>query len=458
MGKLSAPDISYGAIGRIALPLWIANVAIIGGGTIDTIMAGRLGNEDLAGVALGAASMSCVFLGLAGVLNGLSPIVGHHYGARKFSKIGYELSQSLWLAAVLSVIGMFILGNTGLWTGLARVTGRVRDVAEIFLIVSVLGIPAVLGCRAFVSVFSAVSKPKITMYVSIGTLILKTPLNLIFMYGWFGGPHLGGAGAAISSTISVWLSLIIYAIVWKKDPFYHSMQCLKWFWPNMKAIAAQLRIGVPIGISTFFETSCFALLAILMGRFGPVMLSAHQIVGNLVTLCYMTPLSIGITSSVLVAQSLGARHPETAYQAMKNTLKCSTAIAVCASLILYFGRDALLRIFTDEAAVIAAAGPLIFFGALYQVFDCIQSVSSFALRGYRVTLLPMVFYGVFLWGVGIFGGYYLAFHARIIGGPFGGVGLWAACAIGLFLIAVLLLGYAIYIGRARLKENEQEAR
>ncbi|HAW44869.1 MAG TPA: MATE family efflux transporter [Sutterella sp.] len=452
MTKLKAPDISYRAIARLATPLWIANVCIIGGGTIDTIMAGHLGSADLAGVALGAASMTCVFLALAGVLNGLSPIVGHHYGARRKDLIGFELSQSLWLVVALSIIGMLILGNTWIWTGLSQVTGRVKDVAEVFLLVSVLGIPAVLASRSMVSVFSAVSKPRITMYVSAANLALKAPLNAVFMYGFGPIEGLGGAGAAISSTILVWLSLAIYVLAWKKDSFYAEMQCTRWYMPDMKSLKEQLKIGIPIGITTFFESSSFTFMAVFIGRLGPVTLAAHQIVANITALCFMVPLSIGITSSVLVAQSLGARHSEVAYLAMVRTLKAVTAIALTVSVTLYFAQDLVFDIFTNEETVAKTAAPLLLFGIFYHVFDSLQGVASFALRGYRVTFIPMVIYGIFLWGLGLSGGYYLAFYAQWLGGPFGASGFWGMTSISLMIVGLMLLVYALWIGKNRIRE------
>lgn len=96
--RLTPPDISGRAIAKLAGPIFVANIAIVGGGTIDTIMAGHLGADHLAAIALGLASMIMVFMGLVGILQGMSPLAGHHFGARKFEKIGFELSQCLWLA------------------------------------------------------------------------------------------------------------------------------------------------------------------------------------------------------------------------------------------------------------------------------------------------------------------------------------------------------------------------
>ena len=84
--RLTPPDISARAIAKLAGPIFVANIAIVGGGTIDTIMAGHLGADYLAAIALGLASMIMVFMGLLGILQGMSPLAGHHFGARKYEK------------------------------------------------------------------------------------------------------------------------------------------------------------------------------------------------------------------------------------------------------------------------------------------------------------------------------------------------------------------------------------
>ena len=240
--RLTPPDISPRAIAKLAGPIFVANIAIVGGGTIDTMMAGHLGADHLAAIALGLASMIMVFMGLVGILQGMSPLAGHHFGAKRYEQIGFELSQCLWLALALCFVGMPLLGCTDIWTNLAQAQGPVKEMAATYLLVSMCGLPAALGGRAFVSLNAAVSRPKVTMYVSLAMVALKAPLNAVFMYGWFGFDAMGGAGAAVSSTILSWLSFFAYILVWKRDAFYDRMRCSKFYWPQPKAMWAQLNI------------------------------------------------------------------------------------------------------------------------------------------------------------------------------------------------------------------------
>lgn len=456
--RLTPPDISGRAIAKLAGPIFVANIAIVGGGTIDTIMAGHLGADHLAAIALGLASMIMVFMGLVGILQGMSPLAGHHFGARKFEKIGFELSQCLWLAFFLCFIGMPLLGYTDIWTNLAQAQGPVKTMAAQYLLISMLGLPAAMGGRAFIALNAAVSRPKVTMYVSLAMLVLKAPLNAVFMYGWLGFDALGGAGAAVSSTILTWLSFFVYIYVWKKDSFYQLMRCKRFYGPDPQAMWAQLKIGIPIGLSTFFEVSSFTLMAIFISRFGAVTVSAHQIVANITSLCYMLALAIGISCTVLVSQCLGAGWPSVAEKATKKCLTIAVSVASIVALSLFFGRSFLLSLYTSDETVIRIGYSLILFGILYHVFDAMQCVSSFALRGYRVTFWPMVIYGVLLWGVGLFGGYYMAFIGEPFSTPLAAYGFWGMTALGLFLAGVALAITALYVARTRTKEEEAVAK
>ena len=118
LSRLQPPDTSYWAIIKLSLPVWISNVAIVGGATLDTLMTGHLGSTDLAAVAIGLAVSVSVFVALVGVMQGLSPIAGHHYGAGHHEKIGFELHQTIWLAILLAIIGMALMccdGRTRLY-------------------------------------------------------------------------------------------------------------------------------------------------------------------------------------------------------------------------------------------------------------------------------------------------------------------------------------------------------
>jgi beta-galactosidase len=130
---LRAPDTSSRALIRLAWPLFIANLAVVGNGTIDAIMAGRLSATDLAAVAIGSSIYVTVYIGFMGVLQALSPIAGHHYGARRWRAIGDDVQQALWLSLLLTAAGLPCVLATDLWLDFARTDDAVGSVATLYL-------------------------------------------------------------------------------------------------------------------------------------------------------------------------------------------------------------------------------------------------------------------------------------------------------------------------------------
>ena len=322
-----APDASSGALLKLAWPLFIANLAVVGNGTIDAIMAGRLSATDLAAVAIGSSIYITVYIGFMGVLQALSPIAGHHFGAHRWRAIGDDVQQALWLSVLLTLAGLPWILATDVWVRFARVDGEVGRVATLYLQAIAFGLPAALATRVFVALNAAVSRPKVTMAINLAALGLKIPLNVVFMQGAGPIPALGGAGAGAATAVLAWLMLALSFAVWRFDPFYARFRSADVHGPRWASLRAQLKLGVPIGLSTMFEVTSFTFMAVLIARLGAAAVAGHQIVANLVAILFMLPLSLGIATSVLVAQSLGAGAPRVARRAALRGFRAAMAIA-----------------------------------------------------------------------------------------------------------------------------------
>ncbi len=455
---MTPPEVSLRSLAKLSGPIFVANMAIMGSAIIDTVMAGNLGAEHLAVVALGGATAVMVMFGLVGVLQGLSPVAGHHYGAGKLRLIGFELIQSLWLAFFLAITSILLLRQTDIWIDFGGAKGNVALMTADYLKSCSWGIAAAVLSRAFVAVNAAVSRPRVTMYVSLISLALKAPMNLVFMYGWLGFPAMGGAGAGLAMSFNCILSLIAYVVIFQKDKFYDPMRPEKFYAPDFKALWAQLKLGIPIGLSMFFEVSSFTLMAIFISRIGTTDVAAHQIVSNLTATLYQIPLSIAIAVCVLVSQSLGARCAATARIVTLRGLKVALCIACCSVTLLVFFNREILSLYTHDEAVLALAASLLIFGMIYHTADAAQTVSNFALRGYRVTLAPMIIYGVMLWAVGLGVGSWLAFDGGPAGAPMGAVGFWMAMSVGLVLAGIALTILVLYVSGTRKHEAQQASR
>lgn len=437
---------------RLAGPILVAQLAVLGLAVIDTVMAGRLSAVDLAAVAVGSSIYVSVYVGFMGILQALTPIAGHHFGAGRFSEIGVDLTQALWLALFLTLIGAAVLAWPDPLLDLAGAPPEVARVASIYLNAVACGLPAALGTRAFVSLNSAVSRPQVTMTIQLVALLAKVPLNTLFMYGAGPIPALGGAGCGVATAALSYLTFGLCLAVWHLDPGfarYRGHAALRPDWGRLREL---LKLGVPSGGSLLIEVTSFTFIAIFLVRLGASTVGGHQIVANLISVLFMLPMALGVATGVLVAQSLGAGAPTIARRAARRGFGAAALGAAASLLLVWPLREEIVSAYTIDPEVAAVALHLFGLACLFHGFDAFQGVAGYILRGYRVATAPMFIHGVSLWGVGLGGGYLLAF-VRPGGWPFDGAfSFWLAAVVGLSLAALGLSWMAARIANQQVRE------
>ena len=223
--------------------------------------------------------------------------------------------------------------------------------------------------------------------------------------------------------------------------------------PRAASLIELLKLGLPIGLSTVFEVTSFTFMAVLIARLGATAVAGHQIVANLVALLFMMPLSLGIATSTLVAQSLGAGSPRAARSVTQRGYAIAMTLAVSAALLLWGLRETVVNLYTKDAGVAAMALSLLGVAVIFHVFDAAQGMGSFVLRGYRQTLWPMLIYGLALWGLGLGGGVWLGFNSTPFGPPMGALGFWLAAVAGLAVAAIALVWLTRTIADAAVRST-----
>jgi MATE family multidrug resistance protein len=434
------PDVGPRSLLTLTGPILVSQLAVMGLAVIDTVMAGRLSATDLAAVAIGMSLYTSVFIGMNGLLQALTPISGHHFGAGRGREIGLDLAQGHWLALGMSAVGVPLLLFSEPWLRLLGVAPDVAGVARDYLALIAFALPGSLIARSYIAVNAAVSRPQVQMVINLSMLAAKVPLNALFMYGAEPLPALGGAGCALASALLLWGSAAANALAWRLDPFYAPFRLRgeRLVGPDWARLKSLLRLGLPMGATLLIEVTSFSLIAVLLARLGAVTLGGHQIVANLVSLLFMLPLSLGIATSVLVAQSLGAGSPRLARQVALRGWRLSIGAALVMALACWFARTQVMGAYTTDGAVANMALSLMALAMVFHAFDGAQSAAGSVLRGYKVTWLPMMIHSAALWGVGLVGGYLLAYRTPL-GARLGGATVfWLAATVGLGLTAVAL--------------------
>jgi MATE family multidrug resistance protein len=154
---------------------------------------------------------------------------------------------------------------------------------------------------------------------------------------------------------------------------------------------------------------------------------------------YMTPLSIAIATSARVSYWLGAGDAKLARAVLRAGFKIALGMALLLAIIVFLGRHVIARIYSSDLEVVAVAAGLLAWLAIYHLGDAVQAMCVFVLRCYRVAVAPLVAYCVMLWGVGLAGGYLLAYEGL---GPWPAqqspAAFWIASTFALAIMAIIL--------------------
>ncbi len=432
-------------VAALAWPILIGQLAVISNGVIDTMMTARHSAIDLAALGLGASVYVSIFVGLSGVMQALSPTIAQLYGAKKLTSIGEEVRQGVWLALLLTLIGATALCFPEPLLHIAQASTELNNKVLLYLQLLALALPATLGFRIYASLNHAISRPRMVMLLQVSGLLLKIPLNALFIFGGLGLPAFGAPGCAMATAISAWLALLAGWLILRNQSFYTQFNLFgkglgK---PDLKAIKALLKLGLPMGLSFLIEVTAFTFMALFIARLGSNTLAAHQITANFGTVLYMLPLSIANATCTLVAQEIGAGRLYEARRTGSAGVRLGVLLSVSIGIIVWLMREEIIGLYTPDANVAAAAMPLFFFIAFYQLFDSAQVGTAYVLRAYKVATIPTLMYAVALWGVGLCGGYLIGFDVLdITPTPLqGAAGFWLGNSLSLALVGIALAWY-----------------
>ncbi len=421
-----------------ATPMLLAQLSAMGMMIIDTILLGHHGAEDLAAVAVGSGLYIAIVFALVGILQAVAPIVAQLHGAGRSDEIAASLQQSVWLALLLAVPGVLLLVHPDALLSLSTIDASVEIKTRRYLQALACGLPALLFYRTFHAFCNALSRPRPLLWISLGNTVLHGILASALVTGYWGGEALGALGCGVSNAIVAWFSMVCALIYMHASTTLRAYRLFAgWNLPQRRQLSELLRLGLPMGASNLIEISSFTLMALFVAPLGATALAGHRIVATLAATCYMLPLALGIATLAQTAQAIGSGDSRRAQRSIAAGLLLASGSSTLIGVLLWLIGQPLVAIYTDDAAVQMVALSLLAYVAIYQIFDAVQTIAAHALRGYRITFAPMLVHLFCFWGVGLYGGWWLAFRAVE---PWGVAGFWLASLISLILAALLLGG------------------
>lgn len=427
------------ALLTLANPIILSQIAQVLVGFLDTVMSGHAGAAEQAVVGLGVALWIPLFMGLMSVVQAVSPLIAHHFGAGDKAAVVRDAQQGVWLALGVSVVPLALLPWVPDLLTLAGIAPALAARVGVFLWGIGLGLPAAMVYRSLSFYSASIAQTRPIMVLSFVGLAVNALLNWVLIYGHFGLPAMGGAGCGWATGIGSWVALAALVAWTRVAPAYRGyFLWRRWSRPSGALQRRLLRIGLPMGGAALAEVGAFASIAVLVGRFGEVQIAAHQIALNFSALVFMVPLGLSSALTIRVGHALGAGEPQRARAIAWNGLKVGWLIAAAAIVPVLLLREPIAAVYSTDAAVQALAAKLLLFAAFWQLFDATQVCAMGALRGYKITFGPMLLMLVAFWALGVPAGTWLAYWG--LGGvPMEVYGFWVGLVIGLVLVSASLL-------------------
>lgn len=422
-------------VGALALPVIGATVGTMFMGVVDTAMVGRVSVEALAGASLGGVWIFGTFLLAQGVLMGMDPLVSQAHGAGDGRACGLALQRAVVTALLLSVP----LGGSWLLAGdFLALTGQDPAlVAEAHRYVAVQ-VPSVPFLMVFVALRQYLQGRELmrpSMWVVLVANLFNAALAWALIFGHLGLPALGLLGAGIATAVTRVLMLaMLLALVLGLE--LHAGAWTPWSRAafDRRGLAHILRLGVPVALQVAFEVWAFSGSTLIAGRLGAVALGAHTVTLNLAAFAFMFPLGISQGAATRVGNLLGAGRTADAQRASWVCMAMGGGVMAISAMLFVVFRRALPRIYTGEADVLTLSAAILPIAAAFAIFDGTQVVACGVLRGMGDTR-PAARYNLLgYWVLGLPLGGWLALR-----GGLGLAGIWWGLALGLAVVALLLV-------------------
>lgn len=431
------------ALLAIAAPMIIAQLAQMGTGVVDTIMAGNYSADDLAAIAIGYNIWLPLYLLFIGMMLGATVIIAQDFGAGRVQAIRDSLPQALWLALALGMVAGPLCFYCEPLLDLLRLDEATHVKTLSYLQAVAFGLPAAAIFQALRCHTQGIGIMRPFAIASVLGFLANIPLNYAFIYGKWGFPELGAAGCGWATAISMWLGpLLISFYMTRAEHLRPYLPPLRLVAPALDAMREIMRLGLPMGLTFFLEIAVFSVIALFIATLGNTAMASHQIAFNVWDVVYMPLISIGSAMATRIGHAIGSGD-----RAQVNlAISCGTTFTFLvgiSSIVLVMAVPALIvSAYTDDEAIHSMAVTLLQLVGLFIIVDTLQVAGSFCLRAFKDTRFPFVVSCISYWLVALPLGYWLGI-ASSESALDGAVGFWKGMMAGIG-VSTLLVGWRLY--------------
>lgn len=402
----------------------------------DRLFLSRLSMLHMSSAMTGGLTSFVFSVLIIGTVDYVNTLTAQFYGAGKMEQANRVLFQGLWFGLIFWPLLLPTIPLIPWFFAFFGHSSRQIELERLYYSILTLGVPLVVLRSAFAAFFIGLGRTRLTFLANGLGMLLNIPLNWIFIFGWGPVPAMGIAGAALGTLGGSLLSIIILVAIWWRYPLAREWRHrlgLGLGKLDRELFGSLARFGLPMGTETFINTMAFNLFLQWMHSYGETVGAAITITFNYDMLSFFPMFGLGIATSTLVGQYLGAGQLPNAQRSTQLSLKLALGYAGVMGLIFLAFSPLMVTIFVNPHEANAPevrdlAQTMLRLAALYTLFDAIQIVFRGSLAGAGDTRWLLILSGLLHW-------------CLVLVTYLGTVWVWPPLAIwGCFIGMVALLG------------------
>ena len=355
LGFLSWARIKF--IAALALPILATMLTQNLMQVIDTAMIGQLGDSALAGVSLAGNQFFTLFSLLVGISASVQMMVARRMGEGNVGQTPLILNTGLILGVSIG-IGLLLPGYFLLpWViNTFSPDAAVAAQANRYLF-TIMPTTVIAGCAvAYSGYWIGLSKPLIGFFVLVVQVLCNATFNYALIFGHFGLPAMGIAGAGLGTTLANLVGVIIHTVLAiihaGKAGFLRKL-------PEKQQVQTLIKIALPMNLQQFLFTLGITIFVFIVGALGTKALAAFQVNIVIMMTLFMMIMGLGSTATTLVSGSLGKREPDNAEQWAWEISTLGAGILMVLGVFFFIYAEDLLHLFiADSETVVLALIPL----------------------------------------------------------------------------------------------------
>src|SRR3990167_1445597 len=439
----------------LSIPLIASQLIYASSGFVGTALVARLGEDALAASVLVSTIWMTLSVLFFGILNAISVLVSHQFGAKNYLGISEVMGQSYLLGIFLTIIMILILQTMPWFLHWTTQPKHVLTLAYQYMYALLWTVPGLIALIITEQFLAGINRGKMVLRISILVVPVEITWIYLLIFGKLGLPACGvaGIGYGFATTYTLTTILLLTYLLKSKEyrhfKIFNGINRIKFHY-----LKELISIGLPMGLMHVIEVSTFAVATFWIAQFGTTMLAAHQIILQYLGLIITMTFGMSQAVTVRVGHAIGRQDLSAISYATFVGMFLNSIFIVSIAIAFFVVPKFFLSIDINvsnpsNAALVRDASLLLAIGGILLIFDNVRIIGFGALRGLKDTRFPMYAAFVGFWLIGLGCAYLFSFILS-----FQGKGIWFGLTVGIASSAIIVLarlGYMLASSKAKPK-------